>query len=49
MGVCVERYKLSKGVLIMLMIFAVIFIGFWIADRIEKKLGRKVDTITGWA
>jgi uncharacterized protein YneF (UPF0154 family) len=44
-----QNYSFFKSILIMLFIFSLIFIGFWIAVKIEEKLGRHVDAITGWA
>ncbi len=48
-GGTMEPYKASKGFLIMMIIFVIIFLGFWIAAKIEDKLGHHIDTITGWA
>lgn len=38
-----------KGILIVMGIFFVIFIGFWIASKLEEKLEKHSDNITGVA
>jgi hypothetical protein len=38
-----------KEISIMLCIFFIVFMGFWIAVKIEHAKGKRINTITGFA